>query len=996
MSRPIANLQSPVSNLRTPILVSFLIIATSASAAESPHPIADPSNTQLHPSLDISLFAREPDILDPVALTFDERGRMFVVEMRDYPYGIGPDLKPGGTIRLLEDTDGDGKSDRSTLFADNLSFPTSVAPWNGGIIVTAPPEVIFLKDTDGDGQADVREVLLKGFNRHATDSNLSGLRWGLDNRLHGNNGGNGGTIVSTRRPGEPVSLRGLDFSFDPGTGDFTPTYQTSGGFGLAFDDWGRSFATHNVNHIQQRIIPARYLTRFPGLPPVDATQSISDHEAMARIFPISVAQTRPNHPEQAGHFSSSGGVGYAGWNGLPGDLPGSIFIFDVVGNLVHRDLLKPDGPILVASRAPGEQTREFFASRDPAFRPVGVELGPDGALYLLDMQRDVIEHPDYIPEKMRTGLNIRGGEDRGRIYRLTPKGGLPPGLRDVNTASTTDLIARLSNSSQWHRGTAQRLLVERHDPAAVEPLRRLATDGREPLGKLHALWTLRGLNALDETVLARALTDPHPGIRENALLLAEAFGPDARRLTRNLLDLAGDPNPRVRFQTALTLGTLDQPETAVALRQILVTDRDSRWTRLAVYSSLRRGADTLLVSLLRDPRFSPDVIRELADLTAGRDGSTGVAAVIDSLAAPGVAEPVIIAALEGIRTGVARNPDAGNASPTLTNAFQQLEQVASPALLIQVWKTRRDLALPESPAQQLAIAQAITRLSAATGATDQHLTDISLLSLGDPLKVEPILLSLLQGSQPSSIQSAALSVLARFNTPSLAGKLLQRWTSLAPSVRPSVIDLILRRGSFHPYLLEAVETGAIKPGELNLDLEQRRRLLRDSTADVKTRAAKFWGDEEYSNRKAALDQWLAKLPATGDAVRGRIHFEKICAQCHQAGGLGALVGPDLTSVSHRSVEDLLFNILDPNMAINPAYLTYLCESGADEMEIGILKSESADAITLLQAAGKQVVIPRKNIKRLESTGLSLMPEGLETGLTPADLRDLIAFLQTPT
>jgi hypothetical protein len=175
--------------------------------------------------------------------------------------------------------------------------------------VTAPPDVLFLKDTNGDGKADVREVVLTGFRLGVTDSNVNGLRWGLDNRVHGANGGNGGILNSPRRPGRSVDIRNLDFSFDPATGDFTPTYFTGGGFGLVFDDWGRSFTTYNVNHIQQRIIPGRYLNRFPGMPPLEATESISDHGEAGRIYPISTPETRVNHPEQAGHFSAAGGIG---------------------------------------------------------------------------------------------------------------------------------------------------------------------------------------------------------------------------------------------------------------------------------------------------------------------------------------------------------------------------------------------------------------------------------------------------------------------------------------------------------------------------------------------------------------------------------------------------------------------------------------------------------------------------------------------------------------
>ncbi|HSH16168.1 MAG TPA: PVC-type heme-binding CxxCH protein, partial [Verrucomicrobiae bacterium] len=271
-----------------------------------------PSPIEVHPALEVHLFAQEPQVVDPVAMCFDAAGRMYVVEMRDYPHGLPPDNQPGGTVRLLEDTNGDGRADRSVVFAERLSYPTSIAPYRDGVIVIAPPEIVFLKDTDGDGRSDVREVLYHGFRRGVTDGNMSGLRWGLDNWLHGVNGGPGGEVVSTRKRGDALRLGNLDFRLKPDLGEIETTYTTGGGFGLVFDDWGRSFTPHNVNHMQMRIMPGRVLARNAGLPPVAGTHSISDHGEMARIHAISEAQTRPNHPEQAGYFSAAGAVGFIG------------------------------------------------------------------------------------------------------------------------------------------------------------------------------------------------------------------------------------------------------------------------------------------------------------------------------------------------------------------------------------------------------------------------------------------------------------------------------------------------------------------------------------------------------------------------------------------------------------------------------------------------------------------------------------------------------------
>ncbi len=971
--------------------------------AEAKHPLAAPENFALHRALEMSLFAAEPDVVDPVALCFDEDGRAYVVEMRDYPYGFGSERKPGGTVRLLEDRDGDGQADRSVLFAEGLSFPTSIAPWKGGVLVTAPPEIIFLKDTDGDGQADVREVLFKGFVRGVTDSNLNGLRWGLDNRVHGGNGGNGGRVTATRKPGPPVPLGELDFSFDPETSDFTTTYHTGGGFGLVFDEWGRSFVPHNINHLQQRIVPVRYLNRFPGFPPVETTESISDHGDMARIFPISTPETRPNHPEQAGHFSAAGGMGFIGSPLYPGDLSGSVLVCDVVGNLVHRDVLRGHGPTFVASRAPEEQQREFFASRDNFCRPIGVELGPDGALYLIDMQRDVIEHPDYIPAKLRAKLDLRAGEDRGRVYRLTPKGAPLSGPVKLSKASKAELVALLCDPNQWRRLTAQRLLVERQDPAAAPRLRALAEQGETPLGRLHALWTLQGLRALDETLALKALADSHPAVRENALLLAENFLPGSPSLQDKILALAEDENPRVRFQAALSIGQFEHSASSAALRKILVHDYAFRWSRLAVLSSLRPGQELFFVALLTEPdqwaQLDDDklkLLEEFAELIGARsrpENADGLAKVLAVLADTRAEEQIRVVVLAGLASGLARVARKPTPDAAMSKALERLSRGASPALLAAAWRVSRALGLPENDAQRAALAEALRRAQDNACPIKARVQDIRLLSLGSFATVKPALFALLGSRHPSAIQSAAVGVLQQFNDGQIAATLIDRWPALAPTVRPAVIQLWLQRRAYHEPLVRALEEGRLKFGELNLDLEQRRRLLRASSPDLEARAAKLFGDEEYSNRKAVVDEWLTKLPPTGDAARGKAVFEKACAQCHLAAGLGHNVGPDISDLSHRSVEDIASHILDPNMAINPSFISFTVETKDDEFETGLLHSDTADAVTLLQAQALKVTIPRAKIQRMESTGLSLMPEGLETGLTPQDLRDLVAFLQ---
>jgi len=965
----------------------------------------DPTSVQLDPRLEITLWAAEPDVVDPVAIAWDAAGRAFVAECRDYPYGAGENGTIGSTIRLLVDADGDGRADRSTVFARDLSYATSITPWRDGIIVIAAPEIIYLRDTNGDGAADVRDVLFSGLSRGVSDSLANGLRYGLDNRIHAANGGNGGTLRAAKRPETTLPLGDDDFAFSPDTGVAERTGRTGGGFGLVFDDFGRAFTTYNIDHLQHRFLNRRNAERFPGFPPVPLTASISDHGEMSRIFPISTAVTRPNHPEQAGHFSAAGGMGRVASGLFPDGFRGSVFVCDVVGNLVHRDVLLPDGPVFRASRADEEQSREFLASRDGNFRPVGLETGPDGALYLLDMQRDVIEHPDYIPAKLREKQDIRAGQDRGRIYRIAPKNAGKPRSPNLAKLGESALINALGDDNQWVRLTAQRLLVERRSPTAGATLRKLSADSPRAMGRLHALWTLEGLGQLRSEDILRALGDTHPGNRENALWLAEAPSATNRSLAGAILARTRDSQPRVRFAAAVASGAINDSAVVPALAELWRQDHKYLWTRRAILSSLRPDFGVAFArQLLANPAWfqgdSPaasECIRELADLIGARLGGrpedlTALIELADNIRAASQA-PFVSAIWEGLASGTERGGSkpvvAESASRRLDDRFAQAGRVELRAL----WLLTRALGLPENIHQTEALV--LARAGAANGnrPAAERVADIKLLGLGAGNDLTASLLALLEAREPVEVQQAALAELRRSREPTLGASLVTGWHTLGPELRGPVLNLLLERRAFHDALVSALEAGTLSVGELNLDLEQRRRLLRGGTAEIRTRAGKFMGDEEYSNRKAVVEEWLAKLPAHGDGQRGRKIFSDSCAQCHVSGGLGHRVGPDLSGVAHRSVEDLLSNILDPNMAINPGFVAYTVETTDGEAQTGLLKAQTSDTIVLLFAGNQEVTVPRKSVTKLEAGGRSLMPEGLEAGKSPQELRDLIAFLQ---
>jgi putative membrane-bound dehydrogenase-like protein len=952
----------------------------------------------LHPACRIELWAAEPDIVDPVGLTFDAAGRAYVLEMRDYPYGMDGKGAPGGTVRRLEDTNGDGRPDKSDLFAENLSFPTSIAAVKDGVVVSAPPEIVFLADRDGDGKAEVREVWFTGFVKSVTDSNFSGLRWHIDGRIHGVNGGNGGIIRSPKRPEWSLALGNADFAFDPETFEFALTYPASGGFGLAFDDAGRSFVTHNVNHLQMRILPQSVLDEVPGGSPLAGTQNISVHGENCRIFAVAEAQTRPNHPEQAGYFSSAGGMGFLGHSGWPGDLPGSVFVCDAASGIVHREILSPDGPILKAQRSPDEQASEFLAGRDPAFRPVGVELGPDGALYVIDMQRDVIEHPDYIPPRMKAKIDVRAGSDRGRIWRLVPKAGLPKPDKLPAQCSAEERVALLGSPNQWTRLTAQRLLIEQPNESAIPILeatlglgsrrddtRKPPVSAREPYSPLHALWILAAFKKLDRLDFFAATENKSPLVRAALLQSLPRFG---LQHSARVMDAPWQTaEPWVLWHHLLMgreLSSFDigSEKAAFAKISLQALDRfgEDKWMRAAALRLLDDRSDQAVPLIQSGKCSNPDALHDIA-----RAQKKSLPLQMLLVKARDLGPEHLSAATAGALVSIKSHdllpeiPDEWLESkePTVLDAALQLEEAG---------------AILENKSNREALLAGVLESSASSQSIPVKAKWLRLLRHFPLTKTADTLFAALHAGEPPEVQQAALECLRSRKETEVAERIVRDWPSISPALRPALAARMVDVGDFRLILANALVSGAIKPGEITLDLEQRRELLRHSGAEVKEKVSRFLTDDEYSNRGAVVDEWLAKLPAAGDAERGKAVYARQCAQCHRAGGSGFEVGPDLAGQSHRSVEDLLCHIVDPDMAIHPNYAAFLAETTDGEKHAGLLVRSGA-TVVLRQAMGVQVEIPREKLKSLQSTGHSLMPAGQEAAFTPQEMRDLIAFLQ---
>src|SRR5437660_3209060 len=541
----------------------------------------------------IEPFAAEPLIKSPVAMDWDEDGRIYVAEDTGYPL----DTRPIGRIVLLEDTNGDGIPDRRTVFADQIVMPNGVMCWKGGVLVTAAPDVWFFKDTTGSGHADVREKILTGFAFTNPQHMVNGPLYGPDNWIYLAHQGPVHTVVFQDDFGD----RGSDIRFADGQGPqlkmaprsvrFRPeTHQLEflsswSQYGQAFDEWGRHFAITNDSNGRHDVIAARYLQRNPALllPTVQQDVSTSDNN---KVFPIT-HNPRFEILTDVGTLTSSCSITLPYLGGaFPPSFRRVACVAESAHNMVHCDVWSDAGATYTARRL--EEGAGFIASTDAWFRPVNMYIGPDGALYLIDYYRNVIEHPEWMAADTYHAGYLYNGQDRGRIYRIVPDQSpplpLPKNIR-LGDASIGELVRQLASPNIWWRRTAQRLLVERHNDDAVQPLVRLFSESQSPLGRVHALWTLDGLGKLDENLLRKALDDPEAGVRENAVRLTESHLASHPELVEKLARMTDDPDPKLRFQLLFTLGFADSPQSKAAEEKLLADGVEDRWVQVAALSA---------------------------------------------------------------------------------------------------------------------------------------------------------------------------------------------------------------------------------------------------------------------------------------------------------------------------------------------------------------------------------------------------------------------------
>jgi putative membrane-bound dehydrogenase-like protein len=922
-------------------------------------PAASLAAIRVPAGLTVELVAAEPDTMDPVDVSWGPDGRMWVVEMADYPLGVDGHGKPGSRVRVLESTRGDGRYDKSTLFAKDLRLANTVIAWRKGVIVVAVPDILYLEDTKGDGHADKVVKLFSGLTEGNPQHRSNGLKWGLDGWLYMANGNSGGKLRS-ELTGQVLDIGTRDYRINPDDGRMELQTGESQ-FGRSRDDWGNWFGSQNTHPIWHYALDEHYLRRNRQLVPPDAVVVVPSGPELPEVFGISPLVDRFNDPEGANHFTSACSVMIYRDELLGPEYAGNAFVSEPVHNLVSRFILRPKGVTFVGDRAPGETHSEFFASADNWSRFTAARTGPDGAIYVVDMYRLVIEHPEWIPDAWQKLIgNLRAGEFQGRIYRIRPKGAPLRTMPRLDRADAHGLVEALKSPNGTVRDLAQEELVWRAEASVTDDLAQLATDYPSAQTRVQALATLATLGRIAPATLERALADPNPWVRREAVRLTDGFASTDGSLLPAVARMVDDPDPFVRQQVAYALGEWKEPAAGRALAR-LVRQESDRFILAAAMSSAVPHARTLIAEI--DYR-QPDPT--LVEMVVSSPDKAALARLLSDVAAaaPPPGSAARFGALAAVLDAMARRG----------GSLDDLGNEDTGAVVSAVSAARAMAADKAAPPDQRAAAVCVLGHEAASKDGDLA-----------------IMVSLLSPQSAVELQLAGVRALEHVKDDTLAQRVLAGWDGYGPRVRIAVLDLLISRPAWAQALLDRV--AADKAMLAQIDGARRSSLLHHSSAQVAIRAAHVLSAGIDPNRQKVIDRYVAEMgPLSGASVRGRAVFSRVCAVCHRLAGVGVTFGPDLASLADRSRPYLATHIMDPNRVVEPSYMLYVAITADAQTVAGILAEESGDSVTMLGLDGSRRVILRSQLRSLASTGLSPMPDGLEGVVTPQDLADLVAFI----
>ncbi len=945
----------------------------------------------------------------PIAMTWDDRGRLWVCETVDYPNELGKDRD---RIRICEDTNGDGVADKFTLFAEGLSIPTAIVFYRGGVIVQNGRETIFLKDTTGDDVADQKSVLITGWALGDTHGGVSNFRYGLDNWIWAMQGYNNssprieGRRTQTFRQGfwrfklsqtDPPQVTELEFirSSDNNT------------WGLGISEEGLIFgSTANRNPSMFMPIPNRYYERVRGWAP-STLRSIADTHLFKPIT------DRVRQVDQFGGYTAGAGHALYTARAFPQQWWNkTAFVCGPTGHLVGTFVLRPEGANFSSS-----SPLNLLASNDEWAAPIKAEVGPDGAVWVIDWYNYIVQH-NPTPHGFETGRGAAYVSDlrdkkRGRIYRVVAHRDdqdITHNIINLATADNSQLVENLKHPSFVWRLHAQRLLIERNAVEMAESLFALVRDtqvddvGLNP-GAIHGLWTLAGLGLLDSSgsndrlsQLSTALSHPSAGVRRNALQLL----PNSEIGLQMLLahqDLFQDSDAQVRLQAILTLADMPESNQAGPLLAAMAARENDRILIDAVTSAAATHAAPFLAAALEKPigdgsRSLNRMVNRIAEhIARGRPDAARLGTIVKSLG--GTESRMADAVLEGLLQGLPNNfsvPSDEVLNQALASAFQAMHNDGKVTLVRLANRCQSD-ALDRFEKEIID-----TLLSTVQNAGEDHpnriAAAINLISFRSrDADIAEKVIAQVNAQTPPEAATQWLDTLRRSETEAVAPLLMKALNTLTPQSKLASISVILSKPIWTRQLLQAAQQGTFDINELSLEQQQT---LRSSPSEEIRQQAEIalaqGGGLPDADRDKVLQELMPIVHVTGKVDEGREVFKNNCAICHKHGEMGQNIGPELTGMAVHPKEELLTHIIDPSRNVEGNYRLYNVLTIDGMVFSGMLANETRTSVSIIDSQGKEISIPRDEIEQLAASRKSVMPEGYEKQLSETQLTDLLEFL----
>ena len=939
----------------------------------------------------VEVVASEPDIVNPVAMAIDEKGRFWITESFEYPRreaGPGKDR-----VKILEDTDGDGKADKFTVFAEGLNIPSGIAVGHGGVWVANAPDILFMQDTDGDGKADKQEVVVTGFGRDDTHELPNSLTWGPDGWLYGLNGVFNRSHVKYPKtsahfkpdhPGWPITC--ALFRIHPKTKEFQVFCEgTSNPWGVAFDTDGSAFISACVIDHLWHLTETGYYHRQGGpYPPY--TWKIG-----------SIVK----HKHQKAAYC---GIHYFDSEAYPEKYRQKLYMGNIHGGCLNVDTLKRNGATYFATGEP-----DFLTANDAWFMPVVQKTGPDGSLYVLDWYDRYHCYQDANRDP--------AGIDRlkGRLYRVRYQQTPRSPKFDLSTETNDQLIARLGGPNDFIRDTARRVLHERlltgkNDDIVkiLKPLYDLATG--KPDVSIHArraaLFLICGRERIDPAI--------HWGLLNHDDPIVRAWGVRATTNLKSLDDtiqgkaasLATDPSRDVQLQVAIAAKKLAPIQPVELLLTVLENSGNDELIPHIVWQNLHPLLEQHAAGFVEQiakrgtaerKAFSPIMFRAIERMLGSKvfdaKSITGVIGIVidgfsqDPLAAQQSLNLLATKVQQGELTGSKLDDLKTHLQPLLAKILAgdpKSPLILDAALLATSWKDAVGLAsirtIFSSPEQSAT--RRIQALEALVAANDREVIDVAAGVVSD------------QKSGAIEFRGQVLAAMGRMSDPAIATAVLAKYSQLEPELQPRVVELLTQRVDWSKALIAAIGQKSIPSTALNVN--QVRKLLATKDQELTEQVTATWGvlrDQRNPQREqviADMRRFLRK--SEGDPHEGKKVFARVCGQCHKLHGEGVDVGPDITLNGRSSFEQLLSNVFDPSLVIGASYQAQTVVTTEGRTLVGLVAEDNEQRIVLKVQGGKLESIPRSSVDETRKSNLSMMPEDLEKQLKPQELVDLFAYI----